>query len=53
MFALYASLAILTSCTTVLAFVLTITLHPLVVLCVPEVIGTLMGTAIRDFHTRE
>ena len=52
MFALYVSLAILTSCATVLAFVLPITLHPLVVPCVPVVIGTLIGTAIRDFHRR-
>ncbi|OGB03665.1 MAG: hypothetical protein A3E52_02990 [Burkholderiales bacterium RIFCSPHIGHO2_12_FULL_63_20] len=52
MFALHACLAILTSCATVLAFVLPITLHPLVVPCVPVVIGTLMGTAIRDFHRR-
>ena len=51
-FALYTCLAILTSCATVLAFVLPITLHPLVVPCVPVVIGTLMGTAIRDFHLR-
>lgn len=52
MFALYVSLAILTSCATILAFVLPITLHPLVVPCVPVVIGTLIGTAIRDFHRR-
>jgi hypothetical protein len=52
MFALYVSLAILTSCATVLAFVLPITLHPLVVPCVPVVIGTLIGMAIRDFHRR-
>jgi hypothetical protein len=52
MFALYACLAILTSCATVLAFVLPFTLHPLAVPCVPVVIGTLMGTAIRDFHAR-
>jgi hypothetical protein len=43
MFALYACLAILTSCATALAFVLPIALHPLIVPCVPEVIGTLMG----------
>ena len=52
MFALYACLAILISCATVLAFVLPITLHPLAVPCVPVVTGTLMGTAIRDFHRR-
>ncbi|MBI3383479.1 MAG: DUF4400 domain-containing protein [Aquabacterium sp.] len=52
MFAFYACLAILTSCATVLAFVLPITLHPLVVPCVPVIIGTLMGAAIRDFHLR-
>jgi hypothetical protein len=36
----------------VLAFVLPITLHPLVVPCVPLVIGSLMGLAIKDFHRR-
>jgi hypothetical protein len=52
MFALFACLAILTSCATILAFVLPITLHPLAVPCVPVIIGSLMGTAIRDFHRR-
>lgn len=49
-FALYACLAIVTSCATVLALVLPITLHPLVVPCVPVVIGTLIGAAIQHFH---
>jgi hypothetical protein len=52
MFALYVCVAILASCATVLAFVLPITLHPLMVPCVPLVIGSLMGLAIKDFHRR-
>jgi len=52
MFALYVCVAILASCATVLAFVLPITLHPLVVPCVPLVIGALIGLSIKDFHRR-
>ena len=39
-------MAILTSCATVLAFVLPITLHPLAIPCVPVVIGTLIGAVV-------
>ena len=51
-FAFYACLAILTSCATVLSFVLPFTIHPLVVPYVPVAVGTLIGTAIRDYHQR-
>jgi hypothetical protein len=50
LFAFYACVAILTTCATVLAFVLPITLPPLLVPCVPLVIGTLLGVATKDFH---
>ena len=52
MFALYVSTAILVSCSTVLAFVWPISLHPLIVPCVPLVIGVLLGLAVQHFHRR-
>lgn len=52
MFALYVCTAILISCGTVLAFVWPISLHPLIVPCVPLVIGVLLGLAVQHFHRR-
>ena len=52
MFALYASLGIITLCTTVIAFVLPVTLHPLLLPCVPLVVGVLAGRAVGCFHRR-
>lgn len=52
MFALYVSMAILISCATVLAFVWPISLHPLIVPCVPLAVGALLALAIQHFHRR-
>jgi|GEM_PF-2581497 len=52
MFALYACGAIVTACATVLGFVVPITLHPLVMPCVPLVISLLLGRAMGSFHRR-
>ncbi len=50
-FALYASLGIVTLCATVIAFVLPVTLPPLLP-CVPLVVGALAGQALGYFHKR-
>ena len=46
MFALYASLGIVVLCATVVGFVLPVTLHPLLLPCVPLVVGVLAGRAL-------
>ena len=52
MFALYACGAIVTACATVLGFVMPITLHPLVLPCVPLVVSLLLSRAVGSFHRR-
>ena len=52
MFALYASLGIVLVCTTVIGFVWPVSLHPLLLPCVPLVVGVLMGRALACFHRR-
>lgn len=52
MFALHACAAIMTACATVLAFVLPVTLHPLVFSAVPIAIGVFVSRALADFHLR-
>ena len=52
MFAVYACLAIITICATVVGFVAPVTLHPLVLPCVPLVISVLGGRALGCFHKR-
>ena len=52
MFALYASLGIVTLCATVIGFVLPVTLPPLLLPCVPLVVGALAGRALGCFHRR-
>jgi hypothetical protein len=52
MFAFYASLGIVILCATVIGFVLPVTLHPLLLPCVPLVVGVLAGRALGCFHRR-
>lgn len=52
MFAVYACLAIITLCATVVGFVVPVTLHPLVLPSVPLVVGVLVGRAVGCFHKR-
>ena len=52
MFALYASLGIVILCVTVIGFVLPVTLHPLLLPCVPLLVGVLAGRALGCFHRR-
>ncbi|WP_407277587.1 DUF4400 domain-containing protein [Aromatoleum evansii] len=52
MFALYASLGIVSLCATVIGFVLPVTLHPLLLPCAPLVVGFLAGRALGCFHRR-
>ncbi|MFY9327934.1 MAG: DUF4400 domain-containing protein [Georgfuchsia sp.] len=52
MFALYASLGIVVFCATVICFVLPVTLHPLLLPCVPLLVGVLAGRALGCFHRR-
>ncbi|WP_150429960.1 DUF4400 domain-containing protein [Dechloromonas sp. CZR5] len=52
MFALYASLGIVTLCLTVIGFVLPMTLPPLLLPCVPLAVGVLAGRALGCFHRR-
>jgi len=52
MFALYASLCIISLCATVIGFVLPVTLHPLLLPCIPLVVGVLAGRAVGCFHRR-
>ena len=53
MFALYASTGIVLLCATVIAFVLPVTLPPLLLPCVPLAVGVLTGRALGCFHRRE
>ena len=53
MFALYASTGIVLLCATVIAFVLPVTLPPLLLPCVPLALGVLTGPALGCFHRRE
>ena len=52
MFALYASLAIVCLCATVICFVMPVTLHPMLLPCVPLLISVLVGLALGCFHRR-
>lgn len=52
MFALYASAGIIISCATAIGFVLPVTLPPLLLPCVPVLIGALIGKAAGYFHRR-
>jgi hypothetical protein len=52
MFAVYACLAIIIMCATVVGFVVPVTLHPLVLPSVPLVVGVLVGRAVGCFHKR-
>ncbi len=52
MFALYAGLGIVILCATVIGFVLPVSLHPLLLPCVPLVVGVLTGRALGCFHRR-
>ncbi|QKV57863.1 MAG: DUF4400 domain-containing protein [Dechloromonas sp.] len=52
MFAVYASLGIVALCATVIGFVLPVTPHPLLLPCVPLVVGVLAGRAVGCFHRR-
>lgn len=52
MFALYASLGIVLLCATGIGFVLPVSLHPLLLPCVPLLVGVLMGRALGCFHRR-
>jgi hypothetical protein len=51
-FAVYACLAIITMCATVVGFVVPITMHPLVLPCAPLVVSMLVGLAVGCFHRR-
>lgn len=53
MFALYASLGIVLLCVTVIGFVFLVSRHPMLLPCVPLVVGVLMGLALGCFHRRE
>lgn len=52
MFALYACLAIVGGCATIISFVIPVTLHPLLLPCLPLVISVLVGQALGCFHRR-
>jgi len=52
MFALYASLGIMVLCATAVACVLPVTLHPLLLPCVPLMVGAVTGRAVGCFHRR-
>lgn len=51
-FAVYACLAIVTMCGTAIGFVVPITVHPLVLPCVPLAVSVLVGRAVGCFHRR-
>jgi hypothetical protein len=50
LFALYACLAIVTGCATVVGFVVPVTLHPLVMPAVPLLTSVLLSRAVGSFH---
>lgn len=52
MLALYACLAIVCACATVIGCVLPVTLHPLLLPCAPLVISGLLGLGLGCFHMR-
>lgn len=52
LFALYACAAIVAVCATVLGLVAPVTLHPLVMPCVPLMVSLLVGRAVPHFHRR-
>lgn len=52
MFALYACAAIVTGCAAVVGFVVPVTLHPLVMPCVPLGVSLLVSGAVKSFHKR-
>ncbi|MDR3455678.1 MAG: DUF4400 domain-containing protein [Rhodoferax sp.] len=52
MFAVYACLAIIIMCATVVGFVVPVTLHPLVLPSVPLVVSVLVGRSVGCFHKR-
>ena len=52
MFAVYACLAIVTMCAAVVGFVVPVTVHALVLPCVPLVVIVLAGRAVGCFHRR-
>lgn len=52
MYALYVSAAIMIVCGTVVAFVIPVTLHPVLLAAVPVCVGILASLAVADFHRR-
>jgi hypothetical protein len=52
LFALYACGVIVTGCAAVVGFVVPVTLHPLVMPCVPLVLSLLVSRAVGSFHRR-
>ena len=52
LFALHASLVILIVCGTVVAFVLPVTVHPLLLALVPASIGIFGSLAVGNYHHR-
>lgn len=52
MFAMYASLGIVTLCASVVCIVWPMRLHPLVLPCAPLIVGVLAGRALGCFHLR-
>ena len=52
MFALYACAAIVTGCAAVVGFVVPVTLHPLVMPCVPLLVFLWVSRAVGSFHRR-
>ena len=52
MFALYACASIVAVCAAVLGLVAPLTLHPLVMPCVPLLVSILLGRAVGSFHRR-
>lgn len=52
MFALHVCAAILTACAMVIAFVLPMTMHPLVLAAAPIAIGGFVSRALANFHRR-
>ena len=52
LFALYACLAIVVACATVVGFVVPLTLHPLVMPGIPIAISVLLSRAVGSFHRR-
>lgn len=51
-FALFASLAVVCTCSTVIAAVVPFTLHPLIMPAVPAAISALLGRSLAHFHLR-